>query len=344
MNIQKDDLKNALEVVKPGLANRDLIEQATSFAFVDGKVVTYNDSISISHPVKDLGISGAIAAENLYKFLGKLTQKEIDLEIKDGELTLKAGKARASFTLQSEIKLPLQEQLGEKGKWEVLPENFIEACRFVMTSSSSNMSQPKLTCVHISKFGYVEASDGFRIARFQLGGETTLPTLLIPASSVVEMVKLKPTRMALGKGWAHFRCTGGTVISCRLFEDSTAYPSMSEHLQVTGERVTLPEGLDDMLARAMVFSKRERILEEEIDISIQPGVLTMEARSATGSFSEQIDLPEYKGPNLSFTITPYLLEDVLKETQGCQIARNRIKFEGSGWVYVGTLKATKSKK
>lgn len=343
MKIVKDDLKTALEIVKPGLANRDLIEQSTSFAFVNGKVVTYNDEISISHPVEFLNLTGAISAENLYKFLGKVSQKEIDLEINDAEVVLSAGRAKANFTLQSEIKLPLEEQLGEKGKWAKLPEGFIDACRFVMTSSGTNMSQPLLTCVHINKDGFVEASDGYRITRYTLSTELSIPTLLIPAASVVEMVKLAPTRIALGQGWAHFRCQGGTIISCRLFAEDK-YPTMDQHLQVSGTRVILPEGLDETLARAMVFSKRERMLEEEIHITVDEEGLTMEATSDTGRFIETLEMEKHDDKKISFVITPYLLKDILKETRACEVTNNRIKFAGSNWVYVGILKALKNKK
>ena len=48
MKINKKELQEALERVKPGLASRELIEQSTSFAFMRDRVVTYNDEISIS--------------------------------------------------------------------------------------------------------------------------------------------------------------------------------------------------------------------------------------------------------------------------------------------------------
>jgi len=54
MKINKNELKNALEIVKPGLANKEIIDQSTSFAFMNDCIVTYNDEISVSHPVKDI--------------------------------------------------------------------------------------------------------------------------------------------------------------------------------------------------------------------------------------------------------------------------------------------------
>jgi len=54
IKVNRVELKEALERVRPGLASKDIIDQATSFAFLKDRVVTYNDEISISHPVKGL--------------------------------------------------------------------------------------------------------------------------------------------------------------------------------------------------------------------------------------------------------------------------------------------------
>ena len=64
MQINRQNLQKALEIVKPGLSNKEIIEQTTSFAFIDGKVVTYNDEISICHPVEGLTLEGAVKADS----------------------------------------------------------------------------------------------------------------------------------------------------------------------------------------------------------------------------------------------------------------------------------------
>jgi hypothetical protein len=63
MIIKKIDLLHALEVVKPGLGRQEQIQQTTSFAFITGRVVTYNDELSISHPLANCEIEGAIKPE-----------------------------------------------------------------------------------------------------------------------------------------------------------------------------------------------------------------------------------------------------------------------------------------
>ena len=60
-NMNREDILEALEIVKPGLASKEHIEQSTCFAFKNGKVMTFNDEISVSHPVEGLdGLEGAI--------------------------------------------------------------------------------------------------------------------------------------------------------------------------------------------------------------------------------------------------------------------------------------------
>ena len=75
MKINKAELQTALEKVKPGLASRELIEQSTSFAFMGDRVVTYNDEISISHPVAGVDINGAVKAQALYDFVSEVKKE-----------------------------------------------------------------------------------------------------------------------------------------------------------------------------------------------------------------------------------------------------------------------------
>ena len=105
MKINKAELQRALEKVKPGLANRELVEQSTSFAFVRDRVITYNDEISISHPVTGLEVCGAVKAQALYEFLNKIRREEIDVEWEENQVVIRAGRAKARLVRQ-EVSYP----------------------------------------------------------------------------------------------------------------------------------------------------------------------------------------------------------------------------------------------
>jgi len=332
--MKKQDLLTALETVKPGLAAKEMIEQSTSFAFMNGRVVTYNDEISLSHPVEDLEIEGAIQADELYKLLNKLKEDEIEVEIKGGELLLKSGKTKAGLTLQQEITLPLEE-IGETGKWKTLPEGFLNHIRFAMTCCSRDMSRPVLTCVHVSKEGVIEGSDGFRITRCQLEKEMPIKTFLLPVSAAIQVVRLEPTKIATGDGWIHFQTTEGTVLSCRVFEDD--YPDTKKFMEVEGVEIVLPKTIEDILDRAAIFAKRDHFLDESVTLTIEDKKVLVESKSDAGWFKESVRM-RYDDSPITFSITPYLLRDILKETSTCVLCEDRLKFEGAGWEHITTLR------
>ena len=80
MSTNRKDLLKVLQLVRPGLAAKEIIEQSTSFIFTKGQVIAYNDEISVSHPVvKGLDLDGAVQANELFALLNKLTDDTIEL-------------------------------------------------------------------------------------------------------------------------------------------------------------------------------------------------------------------------------------------------------------------------
>jgi hypothetical protein len=336
--VNKEQLKKALEIVKPGLASKEQIEQSTSFAFIKGRVVTYNDEVSLSHPVPGLDLTGAILADNLYKFLHNLKKDTLVMELVENEVILHSGGAKAGLLLQAEIKLPLQKEIGRPKDWVKIPEHLIEGINFCMTSCGKDMSRPKLTCVHVNQEGFVQGSDSYRIAHYDVGEKIPVPTFLLPATSAIEVVKLKPIEMTKGKSWIHFRTEEDTMISCRLLNDT--YPSTEGFFKDKGVRVIFPKITEDILKRAQVFSKREHLLDESVHIKMGKGRFMMKSRCDTGWFREQI-IAKYKGDIIEFDITPYLLKGILAETREFKYDVDRLVFRGERWYYVSMLRISK---
>lgn len=338
MKINRANLLTALEIVKPGLANKDLIEQSTSFAFMGDRIVTYNDDISISHPIQGLELQGAIKAEKLYQILGKLKQEEISLEISTGEIVLKSGRAKAGLAIQAEIKLPLEEEVAYKEKWKTLPKKFVEAVSMTMGSAAKSMTRPILTCVNIRKDGVVESSDNYRVMQYNMKEEMPIETILLPVSAAVVMVKLLPNKIAKGKGWIHFKNEEGTILSCRVFSDK--FPDTTLVMEGKGTKFVFPEAVKDLIERVSVFAKRDHMLDEVIHISMYDGKLKMRGESDTEWFEETIKM-DFKGDETSFYITPYLLKSIVSQTNSGILAKGKLKFKGDNWTYVAFLKTPK---
>lgn len=335
MKVSKSQLQEALEKVKPGLADKEIIEQTMAFVFEGNKVITYNDHISLSHPVEglDIDIKGAIKAEELYGILSKLKRDELNLNVKEGKLYLKSGKAEICLLLTEKIKLPLSEIQNEK-KWKELPDNFNHFMKFAMATCSKDFSQPVLTCVHVNENGYLESTDDYKITRCFVEGKMPVGTFLIPATSVNEVVKIGPKYIDVSNSWAHFMNENQTMISCRVYEED--FPKISDHLEVRGVEFEFPKAMKDILERASVFAKRDNVIDEEVTISIEKGKIEVSSFSDTGSFKEK-SYTNYDNDPIKFIIVPYLLSDILDETRKCVIGKNSMKFQGEGWEYVSVL-------
>lgn len=334
MKIDKKELKDALEKVKPGLANKEVIEQSTSFAFMGDRVVTYNDELSISHPVNNLEVVGAVKAQELYQFLDKVKQDTIDLQWEDNQVRITAGRSKAGLIMKKEVVLPIDE-IGDVGRWKKCPEGLLAAMLFCRTSCSQDMSKPILTCVHVRKDGLIEASDSYRVIRYDIKEKVPVDSFLIPVSSVNKLSGYTITHIASGSGWIHFKTAEGTIISCRVFEEN--YPDLEFILNFEGIPSRLPATMKDALERASVFVRSDFNFDSLITLEISEGHVTVTAESESGWFEEKLRI-KYDGSPVVFKINPQFLIDMLvHEVHHCSFGTDRVMFKGEQWLHVVAL-------
>ncbi len=330
--MKREDLLHALEIVKPGLASKEMIEQSTSFVFLKDRVCTYNDDIAISHPVPGLSLvlEGAIRAEELYKLLSKIKKDEIVIEQSETELVLKAGKAKAGLALQSEIKLPL-EDIEVQEKWKRVPEDLIPAIQFAVPSCSKDNTRPVLTCVYVTTDGRVEASDNYRITRYKIGDMPS--SFLLPAATAKDIVNYKIVKVAGGKGWIHFKTEEETILSCRIYKGT--FPDITDLLAVEGQEFKFPKLLTDVLERAEIFAEQES-KDQMIKIIVRDNVMQVRAKNPVGWFIEEVKVT-FDGEPFSFGINPNLLKSIAMQTRNCVIGKRCIKFTADKWEHVVSL-------
>lgn len=339
MKVSTKELLDALSVVKPGLANKEILDQTTSFAFLNGKVVTYNDEISISHPLT-IDFEGAVKAEELYGLLGRINKDEVMITGGETELSVSAGKVKAGIRLETEIRLPLKDITTKMVKLPN-PKQFCEFVGMAMRTCSNDTSQPKLTCVAIQESGLIMGSDGYRIVYCQ-GEALPFKSFLLPARNAAEAVKINPTSVSVEKAWVHFKNSKGTIVSCRKMDESYMPEDAIQSIlkfNVIG-KVEFPQRIDQMLDRVYQFAKRASFIDELVEVEITAGKLTLKANTEdTGSWIKESALVT-TDKSVQFIITPSLFKDVMGITRigvfdkGMQ----KMKFKGAGWQYVLLLR------
>jgi DNA polymerase III sliding clamp (beta) subunit (PCNA family) len=331
LQVKKAELQAALEKVKPGLADRELIEQATSFAFMNGRVVTYNDEISISHPVQDLDVEGAIKAEALYSFLNRVKQDTITIDVDDNQLKITAGRSKAGLVLEQEVKLPVEE-VGEIGTWHPVSEDFVNGLKMCHPCCTKDMSLGVLTCVYVN--GQVMAgSDSYQIIKYQLDQEVALDPFLLPASSAQVLSKYRITEIASGQGWVHFKTEDDTVFSSRVFDGK--YPDFETPFEFNGEEITFPEDTREALERAEVFSRPDLVVPDMpvVTIEITKSRVKISAQDESGWFKETLHV-KHAGEPIKFTTNVEFLLALLSQSPSCVYGEGRVRFTGEKWTHL----------
>lgn len=334
MKINKAELQTALEKVKPGLASRELIEQSTSFAFMGDRVVTYNDEISISHPVAGVDINGAVKAQALYDFLNKVKKDEIEFTVEENQIIIQAGRSKAGLVFESEIKLPIDEEVGEGHKWTKLSPEFIEALKFCHPCCAKDMSRPVLTCVYVNG-KEITASDSYQIVLYTLSKKIPVDSFLIPASSVRELVKYDVKEIAVGENdWIHFKTKDGTVFSARTMMGD--FPNVKPHLEIKeGIDFEFPKNIQEILQRADVFSNKEDLAGRVpvVTVEIKDKKLTVSTQNSYGWFKETTKT-KHDGSHIKFMAGIDFLNAILDKFKSCVISDDKIGLSGDAWQMV----------
>ena len=338
--MQKQELLKALEAVRPGLAKNDLIEQTTSFAFMDKRVVTFNDEISVSYPI-DIGITGAVRAEELYALLHKIIPKkddQIDIEQAENEIRIHGKRTTAGVKLQNEINLPLDEVDEVQEEWHPVPKDLFEALKLCAFSASKDMTRPILTCLCCNaKKGAVYSSDSYRISKRLLKGLEQ--SFLIPATVASELVKYNFTHYQVQENWVHFKDEqDGTLFSFRTVEGEFPIERVEEYLQEGEESyVELPADMRGALDRAGIFAKRESVIDQEVQIEIKGNCLTVTGRGEYGWLTEKMKIDNSIGKDCSFLINPNFLQQVLDLTNKFNVTETFARFTGPEFTHLLAL-------
>lgn len=334
MKTNRKNLISILQAVRPGLASKDIIEQSTAFLFADGRVLTYNDDVAVSHPLKDLEINGAVQSKELFSLLNKMPDEEIEFEVVGGELIVK-GKGRKSGIRLSEAKnlAEISGVLGKPKDWYGIPDGFLAAIRFSLFSAGKDMTKAMQTCIHCEG-NTTLSTDGNRISGYYMAKGVNMPAINIPARSAKEISSYKPVEYALTTGWIHLAAADDVIFSCRTMVGDYPTKTAWGHIDgAKGELAKLPEGLQDALERAGIFTAGVSNTDDRICLTLEDGLLTVRGEGPSGWFEETARV-RYRGEYMRFEINPDFLREILTHSDEVTIGEKLLKFEGEQFVHV----------
>lgn len=316
MEINRRELLEILKSVRVGIVKKSELEQAGHFVFTGKEVASYNDQICISHPFKT-DFKCSLPAEELEKILGKIKEDLIQFSFADDRLLIKSKKTKASLvaSIDEEIyecinKLKLSKI---KKKLQPIPKGFIEGLRMCMFSVSSDMTQTHLTCVNIAN-NRIMSSDDFRVSMYSLP-EPIDAKLLIPGTSVFELVEFPIETYHFERNWAYFATENGCFFCCRLvdaqFDDvAELYDAFDNEPY---EIIKFPEDTQKLVENVSILADGEFEMDKRITISVSKGYMTFKGKNVKGWIEQKLKI-KYKGEDLKMCINPIFLSQILDKT------------------------------
>jgi len=333
MRIERDNLIKQLEMTRPGLSPKEFIEQSSCFVFTDDTLHTYNDEIACRVPLK-LGFTGAIQASKLIQFLEKANDPVFMVRENDnGELEFKGKNKISAIQKEAEIHLPVDKvEVAADEDWFPLHKDFATSITRLQHCVSKDESKAVLTCVHITP-KYLEACDNIAMLRCNIKTKVT-ESVLVRGSSLVNMVTLGMIEMATTPSWVHFRNRDGLVMSMRTYSED--YPDLGSILDLPeGQQVVLPQAIQEAVQRAAVFAV-DIAGVPTLEIKLKPGKVAIYGTGLVG-WHKEIRRIKYDGPPIAFSVSPALFEYIANEYREAKVSEERLRAEGSNWVYVCVL-------
>lgn len=329
MKIIRKELIEILEKIKPGLANKEIVESYIYFIFLNNKITTYNEHIAITHPLS-IDFVGNVQSMEFYSLLKHIKKEEVQIEKKENVLQISSGHTKAGISLQTDIPpivLDILKKLHSKKQWILLPKNFVDAVSICSPSVGKDVTRIEFTAIHIKK-NIMETCDNYQFTRFKLS-ENFNTEILIPADSLKYITKINPNKYNISDGWIHFINKEQATYSCRLLSDMK-YPDLSNLLVNKGQEIELPYDLASVLERTLVFADSDNIFE--VNICLQNKWLLVKGKSSTGWIEDKLRL-NYTGKPINFTVNPELLIKMVNKSIKVKLSKSSLEFKTPNFIH-----------
>jgi DNA polymerase III sliding clamp (beta) subunit (PCNA family) len=322
---------DVLVKVKPGLADKEIIEQSTHFIFDENKIRTYNDEITITHNFES-ELQGAVSAKEFYGVFDKIPDDEMDAINKgDGKFLFKGKNKQITFNIDTHITVPrINVVANNSKKWVKLPDDFSDAVKFCIFSASKNAVQGPLTGILV-KGREVISCDNYRATKIEMKSDVG-DLFLIPGHVAIDLVKYNVRKYYYDTNWLHFINAESTAFSCRRMEGE--YPEgIFGVFRVKGKRIVLPDELVEILDRSKVVVTGDLDYDKCVTVTLKDGWIDSVGEGLAAKIEEKI-VTKYKGRELTIIVQPDLLIEIMKHLKEVIIGEKHLLFKSNNIEHV----------
>lgn len=328
MKIRTKELKQIFEKIKPGLAKKDIIEQAKNITF-DGKFIfTYNENIGVFFPFETDFIC-SVPAQELMKIVSDISDEKIDIELSETVLRLTGKNVKAELNILSDINCS-DVIVNQDIKFYSLPEDFQQGITLCSFAASKDINS-KFNGIFITE-NNIFGSDDLRISHFEMKSKMKKP-LLIPLSSVLALKEFELKKYGFDDGLVYFKDSDDVLFCTRLLMKD--YSNLIFHFEFEGKEIIFPEEIKELVGKAEILSEGDFDIDLKILVKIKDGKLFCIGENEIGNISAYTEIE--KDENLEFLINPIFFKGILSETNIAKIGNDRILFQTEKFKHLVSL-------
>ena len=329
------DLLFALNSVKPGLATKDVIEQATHFVFTGSEVATWNDRVCVSHKL-DTPFYCSVVAEDLMAILRGM--KEGDIEemylSPENQLVIQSSYTAARLsTMVSErrVEEALASMKLDELEWKPIPQRFLSGLKLCQFSASADHTTQNLFCVYVEGMDIL-SSDGDRCSIYNM--DEVMPEMLIPASTIKDLTGYNVTHYCVSDNWLHCKTAENATFSVKL--GSGEFHDIRQYFEVEGEVAPLPIEVKDAVDSATAMCEADSVKDLKLSVIITKDLVTIHAEKERGDITKKVPC-KYDGPSLNFLVNPVFFSEVIGLSTEMTVGDGVCLFQSDNFRHVISL-------
>lgn len=267
--MNRKELIDILELVKPALADDNIVPVFTNFCFDDGVVYGYRDSLAILAPV-DVEGRFAVNGKVFFELVKQAQAKELEFTLNKNELLFNAGKSKMKMPYLEGDEFMFEEP--EVEDWKVmfdLDHTFIEGLDLCLVTTANDSTMPGFMGVTLRDGDRVAlySCDSDSMSRYYLnpskgnGEQYTMPNEFCEALiRIAEKTGFVSGQFYINDEWAmadfgnNFRVWGRIIHTEEVFDFEE---NLSAKLKRMPTFVNIPDSLLPALNRARVVADIE---------------------------------------------------------------------------------------
>jgi hypothetical protein len=336
MKVNRNELLMILDRVKPGLAKKEIVEQAAHFIFANNEVTTFNDMVCIMHPYPS-EIEFSVRGLEFYKMMSGISEEEVDLTMEGSNLKIKTKKTKAALsTLVGEaasvkpVIEALRKIISVQDFWNPISPDFLFGLNICSFSASKDVTSGVKSCCAIRNDS-IYTTDNIRASIYMM--EKPMIAMALPVKSVLDMLNYEITSYGISENWAHFKTDSNIVFSCKLMKGEYPFALVEGLFSEAPTDIVFPPELVTVVNSMVTLTEGDGEADRSISLTIENNEIECKAQKELSWITKSVDV-EYAGPKIKILINPIFFSQILKRATSCSIINNRGMFFSDNFSHI----------